>query len=38
MFDFNKITPEMEKEVVDYISRYGSLKQKSKLHVYGKKG
>lgn len=30
------VTPKMEKEVVDYISNYGSKLQKSKLKVYKK--
>lgn len=30
------VTPKMEKEVVDYISEYGSKNQKSKLIVYKK--
>lgn len=32
------VTPAMEKDVVDYVSNYGSKLQKSKLHVYGRKG
>jgi hypothetical protein len=32
------VTPTMEKEIVDYISEYGSKLQKSKLKIYGRKG
>jgi len=32
------VTPEMEKEAIDYISKYGSAKQKAKLHVYKNQG